>query len=165
MKLKFFFVILVALILSCSQVNAQAEKLDITTFTPPAGWNRQTKEGVVIFQTSTAKAYCIIAVYQGKPSAGSVETEFKSEWNNLIIKPFQVKNPPATEAAQESDGWTSLAGTATFENEAGTSAALLTTITGFGRTVSIAIVLNDQQYMPASRKILKFCNFNQTPWQ
>lgn len=144
----------------CAAARAQTETLDIATFTPPAGWKKQAKEGVAMYVDSTPKGYCLIAVYQSKKSSGNVEADFQSEWKELVVKPFQVTNPPALHPVVEDDGWKSLAGTAAFENEGVPSAALLTTTTGYGRTMSIMVVLNSQEYTATVDKFLGSVKFN-----
>jgi hypothetical protein len=110
MKLKKTISLTACIFAVCSAARAQTETLDIATFTPPAGWNKQAKEGVAIYVDSTPKGYCLISVYQSKKSSGNPEADFQSEWRELIVKPFRVTNPPAVQPAEESGGWKSLAG-------------------------------------------------------
>ena len=158
-KLKEISSLAVCIFAACSAARAQTEALDIATFTPPAGWNKQAKEGVVLYVDSTPKGYCIISVYQSKKSSGNPEADFQSEWGELIVKPFRVTNPPAVQPAEESGGWKSLAGAAAFENEGVASVALLTTVSGYGRTMSIVVILSNQEYMPTIEKFLNSIKF------
>ena len=159
MKLKRIISLTVCIIAACSAARAQTETLDIATFTPPAGWKKQAKEGAALYADSTPKGYCLIAVYQSKKSSGNLEADFQSEWQELIVKPFRVTTQPAVQPGEESDGWKILAGTATFENEGVPTVALLTTSSGYGRTVSIVVLLSNQEYMPAIEAFLNSVKF------
>ena len=130
-------------------VFCQTETLDIIQYTPPKGWTKTPKEGVMVF-TNTNKstnAFCILTVYASTPSAGSPQKDFANEWNELIVKPFQAKANPKTET-QTQDGWTSVVGGAQIEMEGGKSYVIMTVLSGYGRTASVYALLNDQSYLP-----------------
>jgi hypothetical protein len=105
------------------------------------------------------KGYCVLGVYRSKASSGNVRSDFNSEWQDIVVGPFKVSAPPKVEAEQENDGWKILLGSANFTNESGTAAVLLTTVSGFGRKVSILVILNDQSYMPTVEKFLDTITF------
>ena len=159
MRLKRLIPLAVCILAACSAAQAQTETLDIATFTPPAGWKKQAKEGAALYVDSTPKGYCLIAVYRSKKSSGNLEADFQSEWRELVVKPFGVTGQPAVQPGEEDDGWKSLAGTATFENEGVPSVALLTTVGGYGRASSILVVLSNQEYMPAIEAFLHSVKF------
>jgi hypothetical protein len=127
----------------------QTETLDIIHYTPPTGWTRSQKEGVMIFSDTnkTTNGFCILTVYASRASAGSAQKNFANEWNELIVKPFKAEANPKTETQTE-DGWTSVAGTAQIETEGGKSYVIMTVLSGYGRTASVYALLNDQSYLP-----------------
>ncbi len=129
-------------------VLSQAEKLGIVTYTPPAGMSKVAKENIVVFSElnqATGK-YCIITLYGATPSTGTPQSDFSREWNNLVAKQMKADANPATETTL-ADGWTVIAGGSAVETEVGKAAAFLTVISGFGKTVSILAVFNDQVYV------------------
>ena len=128
-------------------VFSQTEKLGIVRYTPPKGWNKTVKENIVAF-TDLDEAtghFCIITLYGATPGTGNPESDFKREWNNLVIKPFKAEANPET-ATEVSDGWTAIAGGSAVQLESGKAAAFLTVISGGGKTVSILGLFNDQSY-------------------
>lgn len=128
-------------------VFSQTEKLGIVRYTPPKGWNKTVKENIVAF-TDLDEAtghFCIITLYGATPGTGSPESDFKREWNNLVMKPFKAEENPET-ATEVSDGWTAIAGGSAVQLDNGKAAAFLTVISGGGKTVSILGLFNDQSY-------------------
>ena len=89
----------------------QTETFDVIQYTPPKGWTKTQKEGVMIFSDTnkTTNGFCILTVYASTPSAGSPQKDFANEWNELIVKPFKAEANPKTET-QTDDGWTSVSG-------------------------------------------------------
>ena len=130
-------------------VFCQTETLDIIQYTPPKGWTKTSKEGVVVFSDSnkSTNGFCILTVYASTASAGSPQRDFATEWNELIVKPLKAEANPKTETQTE-DGWTSVAGAAQIETEGGKSYVIMTVLSGYGKTASVYALLNDQSYLP-----------------
>lgn len=129
-------------------VFAQAEKLGIVKYTPPAGMNKLPKENVVAFSQfdqATGK-FCIITLYGATPGTGNAQSDFAREWNNLVVKTFTTAEAkPSTETSSE-DGWTAIGGGSEVVGGVGKAVAFLTVISGYGQTVSILGVFNDQTH-------------------
>ena len=130
-------------------VFGQTEKLGTIGYTAPKGWNKTPKENIVAFSKvdPATGGFCIITLYGATPGTGKPETDFKREWANLVVKNMKAEPNPATESTTES-GWTATAGGSPVDSDAGKAFALLTVISGGGRTVSILGVFNDQSFMP-----------------
>jgi tRNA_anti-like len=129
-------------------VFGQTEKLGIVQYAPPKGWTKTTKENVVAFgefNPATGR-FCIITLHGARPGTGDAESDFKREWDNLVVKPLKAEANPKTETAETAEGWTLIAGGAGVEVEGGKAAAFLTVISGGGKTVSILGVFNDASY-------------------
>jgi hypothetical protein len=130
-------------------VFSQTETLDIVQYTPPKGWTKTVKEGVVIFSdiNQSSGAFGILTVHESKPSAGSAQKDFASEWNELVVKPFKAETNPTPEIQSTPDGWQAAVGGAQIEVQDGVKAAsILTVFSGFGKTVRILFILNRESY-------------------
>ena len=129
-------------------VFCQTERLDIIQYTPPKGWTKTPKEGVMVFSdiNKSTNGFCILTVNVSKASAGSPQKDFANEWSELIVERFKAEASPKTETQTE-DGWTSVSGGAQIELEGGKSYVILTVLSGFGRTASFYALLNDQSYL------------------
>jgi hypothetical protein len=128
---------------------SQTEKLGIVQFTPPSGMAKTVKENVIAFSelNQTTGMYCIITLYGATPGTGSAQSDFKREWNNLVVKTLDKAEASPTTETSTADGWTVLAGGSAVESGAGKAAAFLTVISGFGKTISILAVFNDPAYV------------------
>jgi hypothetical protein len=127
---------------------SQTEKLGIVQYTPPKGWTKTPKENIVAWSNlkQSTGGFCIITVYGATPGAGNPQNDFTREWNNLVVKPLQAEANPKTET-QMAEGWTITAGGTAVEIQGSKSAAFLTVFSGFGKTVSVLGVFNEQAYM------------------
>ena len=158
--------LLLLAILLLSPTIAQAEKkvtYDLVTFTPPApykdkAWTKDIKKDK--FSTSytmideAAGTYCQIFILKSTTSKGDLTADFQSEWKNIVMKSYGVKDAPTMTDAAEQDGWTVKAGVATFAFDKGTSIAMLTTVSGYGRATSIVAVTSGQEYAGAIQDLL-----------
>ncbi len=126
----------------------QAEKLGIISYTTPKGMSKTQKENVVAFSeiNQSTGGFCIITLYGATTSTGSPNGDFTREWNNLAVKTLSAKTNPETET-QTAEGWEIIAGASAVDSEGVKGAAFLTVISGFGKTVSVLAVFNDQSYM------------------
>lgn len=127
---------------------SQEEKLGIVQYTPPKGWTKTSKDNVVAFSklNQTTGGFCIITLYGATPGEGNPQNDFTEQWKNLVVNPLQAEANPKTET-RPGDGWTVIAGGAAIEFQGSKSVAFLTVFSGFGKTVSVLGVLNDETYM------------------
>lgn len=126
----------------------QTEKLGIVKYVSPAGMNKLPKENVVAFSQfdQTTGKFCIITLYGATPGTGNAKSDFAREWNNLVVKTFTTAEAnPSTETSSE-DGWTAIGGGSEVTGDVGKAVAFLTVISGYGQTVSILGVFNDQSH-------------------
>ncbi|MFN0276987.1 MAG: hypothetical protein ACKVRN_00130 [Pyrinomonadaceae bacterium] len=134
--------------LAPSAAFGQTERLGIVKYTSPKGMTKQPKENVVAFSEfdqATGK-FCIITLYGATPGTGNAKSDFAREWNNLVVKTFATAEAnPKTETSSE-DGWTAIGGGSEVEGAVGKAVAFLTVVSGFGQTVSILGVFNDQSH-------------------
>jgi hypothetical protein len=146
-------------IFTCAMLNvmAQTETYDLTSFTPPKGWTKDANETVLAYTSinKTNNTWCRINIVKSTTSKGSIEADFESEWNNLVVVPYKVTDPPQENEIVESDGWKvkSAAGKFTF-NDAG-SIVLIATASGFERCVSIVSTTNSQDYITAIQSFIE----------
>ena len=126
----------------------QAEKLGIVSYTSPKGWTKTPKENIVVFnQVNQATGrFCFITLYGATPGTATPQKDFAAEWNNLVVKPWGAEVNPKTETVPDK-GWTMIAGGAPIDFQGNKAFAFLTVISGFGKTVSVLGILNDDSYL------------------
>jgi hypothetical protein len=149
MKIKNELLLLVLMMLEFGAFAQKRETFDITSLTPPRGWQREATENVVSFVTSNnaTGGWCRVSVFKSMNSTGSARTDFDSEWQQLVVGTYQGAVKPEPEQTEE-DGWTSCSGVSTFQFEQKPAYLLLTSISGYGRKLSVVVLMNSQEFMP-----------------
>ena len=87
-------------------------------------------------------------------SKGDVVADFESEWQELVVKNYKPSSPARMTDAASENGWKVRAGIATFAFAGGTSIAMMTTLSGYNRAVSIVAVTSSRDYGPAIQDFL-----------
>lgn len=138
-------------------ICAQTETFDLTTFTPPKGWTKEVKENFISFtKTDDAKkTWCQIGIYRSIISKGNIEADFESEWQLLIAGPYKVTEAAQVHEEQEAEGWKIKTGTGNFIFNKITSSAMLTTMMGYKRCVSIVVITNSGDYIAQIQNLLE----------
>jgi hypothetical protein len=141
----------------------QTEKLGTVSYTPPKGWRKSPGENIVTFGelNEATGRFCTITLYGATPGTGNPQSDFAREWNNLVVKPFKGEVNPKTET-ESADGWTAIAGGGAVEIQGGKALAFLTVYSGFGKTVSVLGVLNDQAYLTPLQAFAAGINIDKT---
>jgi hypothetical protein len=129
-------------------VFSQSENLGGIRFTPPKGWTRTAGENAVTFSEIDQKngKFCTITLYGATSSTGDPQADFSREWQNRVVKPFGAVSNPQT-AAELADGFTAVGGGAPIDLQGTKGFAFLTVASGFGKTVAVLCLLNDDSYL------------------
>jgi hypothetical protein len=155
--------ILMALALAPA-ASPQAATFDIATFTPPGGWQRSDVNGIVQLQSPHAvngrTAYCQIFLFPSHPGSADAAQNFAAEWARLIAQPFGVAAVPPTQSKQSPDGWTAVMGGANVVQRGIPATAILFTVTGHDRVMSVVINEAGQEYTPAVSTFLGSLTFH-----
>lgn len=129
---------------------AQTETFDMVTYTPPKNWKKDTKQGAVFYTNVniTTGGYCVIGIYAGTPSEGDAQKDFKKEWKDLAVTPYKADPNAIPETAATADGWRQLTAASKIKQDNVDALVILSVFSGFGKTTSILVNLNDQSYLP-----------------
>ncbi|MEO6357809.1 MAG: hypothetical protein ABIU77_18475, partial [Ferruginibacter sp.] len=116
---------------------AQQESFDLTSYTAPQGWKKETKENIVAYTITDKKknTWCQIQVVKSTISQGGIEEDFASEWQHLIVANYPVKDTPNIYEVQEAEGWKVKGGGGKFTFNNKDAMAMLTTMSGYNRCV------------------------------
>ena len=135
--------------IASATVHAQKETLDLISYIPPPNWQKQVSENIITYTiiNNTTKNWCRIFIVKSTISKGSIEQDFESEWKELVVKNYQPTEAPQPADEQEASGWKIKAGTAKFKFSNSDAIAMLTTMSGFDRCVSIVSATNSQDYL------------------
>lgn len=144
------------LAISILQTFAQRSQFDLVHYTPPSGWQKIEKPSVItyIFADPKDKSWCRISLYKSIASAGSITTDFDAAWKELVAGPLQVSGGPQGSTSQEAEGWSIQSAGGQYVFEGGNAIALLTALSGYGRTVDILATTSAQRYLDDIEKFI-----------
>jgi hypothetical protein len=127
---------------------SQTETFDIATYTPPKGFKREAKPGVVNYTNvnATTGGFCVIAMFASTASTGDAEKDFEREWKALVATPYKGEANPKTETQTTAEGWEVVTAAAPIKLDGAELYIILTVASGFGKTMSIRTSLNDEAY-------------------
>ena len=146
---------------------AQQDSFDIVKYTPLKGWKKDVKKDIVSYTITDEKngGWCVINVAKSTASKGSIEKDFDSEWNEFVVKYYEAKDPPRTDTVFEADGWKIKSGGAKFMFNKANAMALLTTMSGYDRCVSIVASTNSKTYGDAIQAFLASLDLKKPPFE
>ncbi len=142
----------------------QAEKLGSVSYSAPKGWTKTAKvENVLAFSTlnEATGSFCIITLYGATPGTGNASSDFTREWKKLAVDVLSAPLGPQTETQME-DGWTATAGGSAVEFNGVKAVAFLTVFSGYGKTVSVLGVFNEEAYAATLAAFVDGLNIDKT---
>jgi hypothetical protein len=132
-----------------SSLAQQKESFDLATFTVPKDWKNVSGTADVVSYAVTNNqkgTYRQIGIFRSTNSRGSVQADFQGEWQDLIVKTHKTTTPAALTPAASRNGWDAQSGAAPFDFSGGQSVAMLVTMNGYARCMSIVILTNAESY-------------------
>ena len=165
MKLTARIAIVVALFLSTVQVSyAAVETFDIATFIRPPGWSRKDTNGVLLLEDQKVVQgrliFCQIYVFPSRPGTANPGVDFQTEWERRVFQTIGIQGHSAPETESTPDGWTDVSAFADFAKQGTSTRAILATGTGFGKVVSVVVLVSPNSYQAELEKFFKDINFN-----
>ncbi len=144
-------------VLSITIANAQtSETFDIATFQVPKGWSKQSSQNR--FQISAADdaagAFCMITVYRSIPGTSDSKENFNLAWQTVVKGTVNVA-APQMQPSNNFDDWKSEMGSAAFEKDGVKGAAVLVTISGYGKMLNVLILTNSDVYESTIKTFLE----------
>jgi hypothetical protein len=139
----------VLFLLSTASLFAQTETVDLVTYTPPKDWAKEVRETGIAYTAVNEKnnTWCQIIVMKSMASKGSIEEDFESEWQDLIVRNYKPTESRELNEVVESDGWKIKAALVKFKFNNSDALAMLTTASGFQHCTSIVAVTNSQDFL------------------
>jgi len=128
-------------------VFAQTETFDIVSYKALKGWTKETKNNLLAFSKIDGSSWSQIIVYKNTISKGSIQKDFDSEWQELVVKNYAGISKPETEKPETADGWTVMSGSGKWKFNGTNVATILTTYTGYNACVSIVCNATAMPYL------------------
>jgi hypothetical protein len=128
---------------------AQKSTFDIASYNAPADWKKADVGGVVVYTgIDNAKGrLCVLSIYKSTAGSGDAATDFTREWDSKVVKKFGCSSSPQIQNGEAKSGWQSKIGVDTFSQKGRKMMAILTTLTGEGKTICLLALTNDNSYI------------------
>ncbi len=141
-------ILIVSLSLLHVAVFAQKEIFDLTTYTPPKGWKKQSGESAILFSKEDAAkgTYCMITLYKAVPGTANAKENFDLAWSSVVKEMVTVSSAPEMQPAATENGWETQSGYAPFESDGNKGVAMLITASSFDKMVNMIILTNTNVY-------------------
>lgn len=154
-------VILLILLSLGITAGAQQSCYHLFCYTEPAGWEKEENQTFITYTyTNAAKGqWCRFAIYNEAPGKGDT-MDFKSEWDDLVLKPYTVKDKAVMPVLTVKKGWKIRRGKSTFTYNGQSATALLYTVSGQSLRASIVVTTNDKALFPVIEKFLNGVEMN-----
>ena len=153
-----------ALCLSTATAFAERVSSDLLSYErPPDTWQKDVKERTYTGYSIINQAkgiYCQIFVLLSVATKGSIGADFDNDWKDSILSSYAVTSAPQVAESDFGGGWRVKTGLASFPYMGGVSAAMLTTISGHGRTTAIVAVTNSDEFTPVIQALLGSVQMN-----
>ncbi len=135
---------------------AQKETFDLITYSPPQGWTKNVEETLVSYTITDNKkdSWCRINIIKSTISKGTIQADFESEWQDLIVRNYKPAAERKENEVQEADGWKIKTGSSKFTFGNSEAMAMLTTASGYDRCVSIVAVTNNPDYLKDVQELI-----------
>ncbi|MEQ1799977.1 MAG: hypothetical protein ABL872_18615 [Lacibacter sp.] len=130
------------------QAAAQKHTFDITTYSPPKNWKKESTPDVISY-TITDKVkgtWCKIGLYKSTNSKGSIEQDFESDWQELIVAGYKITDTPRLNTIPDAAGWKIKSGGSKYSYNNQNAMVMLTTFSGYGKAVSVVAVTSSPDY-------------------
>lgn len=144
------FLYIICLLLVTNQLAAQKQHFDLVSYTAPKGWKKEVSKEAVIFSINDTrkKSWGVIKLVRSNPTEGEIDADFQSAWTFLSATPFKITEPPVTTEIIEGGGWKIKSGSGKFLFKNAEAFTTVTTMSGFGKALSIQFNSNSEQYLP-----------------
>lgn len=158
------FLSVAILILFSNLLLAQKEKFDISNYSSPKGWKKETSEGAVQFskEDATKGTYCLITLFKAVPGTTDSKENFNAAWENVVKGMVKTIAVPTMQPAVNEDGWEAQTGYTTFELEGNKGVAMLITSTGYEKMVNIVVLTNSDVYEKEMGTFLESLSFEKS---
>ncbi len=153
-------ILLYSMIMVTLNIIAQQQTFDITSYTAPLGWKKEVTDNTTSYTTINTKnnTWCRINIVKSTISKGTIEKDFESEWQSMVVKNYNPTSGPTQNEVQGTNGWSIKSGGANFIFNNSEAMALLTTATGYNRCASIVATTNSQDYIKDIETLLNSVN-------
>ncbi len=148
-----------ALLLVLPSLARAEERLDVLTFTAPAGWEREAKPTGVDFShvDRATRSWCQLSVHRPVPTRGSLVRDFEADWKAFVAS--SVSTGPKVTEGPDVGGWKGRSGLAWGRFNAERMLGRLVTLNGNGQAVSVVLKGNTEHCVESAEALVASMHF------
>jgi len=137
---------------------------DIISYTEPPGWVKEAADGFIAYtiNNNANGEYARILIFKSLTGTGNIDTDFGTEWRELVQLNYQPGEFTQTNVSNYKDGWVSKIGVAPFKYQNSNHAALLITMVKAQTKMSFVFITNTTTYQTAFEDFGSSLNFDST---
>lgn len=126
------------------------EQFDIVSFTPPVGWIKETGKEFIAYTkvNETNGEYARILLYASEPATGNVDTDFDTEWLELVNPNYNPGAFTEVSTSNYKEGWVAKIGVAPFKYKNKNHAVVLNMLIKNKIKMSNVFITNTTTYQP-----------------
>ncbi len=142
----------------------ETAKFDIVSYSEPPGWNKEDRDGFSAYtiNNNANGEYARILIFKSLPGTGNIDTDFSTEWRELVQINYQPGDFTQTNVSDYKDGWVSKIGVAPFKFQDSDHAALLITMVKAKTKMSFVFITNTTAYQIVFEDFASSLNFDST---
>lgn len=124
------------------------ENFDLATYKIPKNWKKEVKTDLVSYTATNSKtgSYGRIIIYKSIAGSGNIDTDFNTEWKELVEGPYKTTNQPETEKDSLPNGWKVKSGSGVFSFNNKESVVTLLAMSSGNTKMSTVLITNSDEY-------------------
>lgn len=121
---------------------------DLATFTIPKNWKKEVGNDLVSYTATNSKtgSYGRIIIFKNLAGSGNIDTDFNTEWKELVEIPYKTTNQPETEKDSLPNGWKIKSGSGVFTFDNKESVVTLLAMCSGNTKMSVLLITNSDEY-------------------
>ena len=141
---------------------AQTETFGAIKYSTPGGFTKSASEQAVVFSSSIRRRVTF-ASSRSTPRVGARKSAegLRTRMEDAGRRSVEGGANPKTESVPD-NGWTGVAGGGLVDFQGNKAFAFLTVISGFGKSVSVLAILNDESFLPPFQAFVERIDIDKT---
>lgn len=126
----------------------QLEKYGMVGFVPPVQWSRNSGDGYLAFTKTNQESgeFGRIILYEEEKSSGSLDIDFKEDWQSLIVANYQPNELSDFSKTSFNSEWNAIIGVAPYAYQNQNQAVVLVTLSNRKQKISYVFLTNTTTY-------------------
>lgn len=158
MKKYILIIILLVGLQACAQ---NKETFDVVSYSPLKGWTKSSTATTLTFTKEEGNQFCVISLAKSIDATADAQQNFDNSWQTIAQTNLGAGKAQMQPGSND-NGWETKIGSAPFEKEGITGAAILISSSKNNRQVNILIITNTETYQKEMETFLESIDLQET---